>query len=88
MLYNYWENNPEKKSAQTRLSNAVRDGKINKASLCEACNVNAKVEGHHYSYDEDKQLDVFWLCKACHEKEHELIKVFGYSPVRKLYLIE
>lgn len=86
-LYKYWENNPDKKVAQTRLSNAIRDGKLVNPNCCEVCCCREKVEGHHYSYDEDKQLDVIWLCKSCHEKEHELIRVGGYKKIKGLYLV-
>ena len=85
-LYRYWHNNPDKKTAQTCLSNAIRDGKIIKPSECECCDSTSRLEGHHYSYDEDKRLDVIWLCKSCHEKEHMFIKRNGYKSERGLYL--
>lgn len=84
-LYAYWDRNSDKKYAQTQLSNAIRDGKIIKDSHCQCCNT-IKVEGHHWSYEKCNVLDVFWLCKSCHTKEHEMIKVKGYPEYRKLYI--
>tara|TARA_R110000851_G_scaffold277067_1_gene430185 strand:+ start:313 stop:522 length:210 start_codon:yes stop_codon:yes gene_type:complete len=64
----------------------MKYNKITKLENCEVCGCGGRIEGHHYSYDKDKQLDVFWLCKQCHEKEHEIIKVKGYLEERGLYL--
>ncbi len=71
-LYRYWANNPERKAAQTKLTNAVRDGRLVNPQCCDNCGSTHRIEGHHYSYDKDKQLDVFWLCKTCHEKNTNL----------------
>lgn len=84
-LYAYWERNPEKKYAQSQLGNALRSGKIDKRKSCQCCDTE-KVEGHHWSYEKEHVLDVFWLCKSCHTKEHEIIKVKGYPDDRKLYI--
>lgn len=86
-LYAYWERNPDKKYAQTILSNALRDGKVVKGDKCRCC-VNTKVEGHHWSYLEENCLDLFWLCKPCHTKEHQFIKIKGYPAEKKLWLEE
>lgn len=59
------ERHPDKYRARTKVSNAVRDGHINKQSC--ACG-NPDAQAHHTDYS--KPLDVEWLCKDCHFKEH------------------
>lgn len=85
-LYSYWERYPERKSAQNALSRGRRDGTLCPPDHCENCGSDAKLEGHHWSYDKANWTDIFWLCKSCHEKEHEMIKLYGYSLERKLYV--
>jgi len=80
--------NPLKKYCQNRLTNAVRDGRLINPDKCDCCGIEGKVEGHHWNYTEINSLDVFWLCKSCHEKEHECIEVGGYPEDRKLLLQE
>ena len=56
---------PEKKAARNAVTHALRDGRLVK----EPCHCGeVEVEGHHKSYEEDKQLDVEWLCTKCHRK--------------------
>lgn len=86
-LYAYWERNPDKKYAQNKVSCALKKGSLLKSSKCLCCE-NTKVEGHHWSYLEENCLDLFWLCKSCHTKEHQLIKVEGYPEEKKLWLEE
>ena len=84
-LYAYWERNPEKKLCQNKVSLALRNETIIKADKCSCCE-NTKVEAHHWSYLEENCLDVFWLCKSCHTKEHKLIKSKGYPEEKNLWL--
>ena len=58
--------NPEKRKAQTKVGNAIRDKKLFKQP-CEKCG-NEKVEAHHDDYS--KPLDVRWLCKKHHVEHH------------------
>jgi len=55
--------------ARAYLNHAIRDKMIEKLP-CEICG-DGKSEGHHGNYD--KPLEVRWLCKKCHMKEHKLI---------------
>jgi hypothetical protein len=70
------ERNPGKRKAETVLSNALRDGKIQKAS-CAACKKNpiphTKVHAHHSDYT--KPLDVTWLCPVHHKAWHRVFQV-------------
>jgi hypothetical protein len=58
--------NPEKREAQIKLGNALRDGRLERQP-CEVCG-SLKVEGHHDDYS--KPLDVRWLCCAHHAEHH------------------
>ena len=65
-----WEDQfPNRKKAQNKLHNAVRDGKIKKQP-CWVCGETA--EAHHPDYS--RPLDVVWLCTAHHRQTHALIK--------------
>ncbi len=56
---------PDRSKAQTMAGNAVRDGKLIKPLLCEACGLPVKrLDKHHPDYS--RPLLVMWLCKPCH----------------------
>lgn len=75
------ERNPHKRKAQHTLSNAVRDGKVDKPLNCEHCaSSEKKIQGHHWSYLEEHWLDVIWLCTGCHGKEHRRLNALGRDP--------
>ena len=60
---------PEKIKARSALTNAVRDGRIERPDACEACGIACRPDGHHDDYA--KPLEVRWLCVECHQaKEH------------------
>lgn len=59
---------PEKYKARTIYSNAVAKGDIVRPDRCSRCNEPCIPEGHHTDYS--KPLDVVWLCRNCHAKEH------------------
>ena len=55
---------PDREKAKTAASNAERDGKLVRPSLCEGCGLPKRLEKHHHDYS--KPLLVVWLCKPCH----------------------
>jgi hypothetical protein len=55
-----------KRNVRDALARAVKNGTV-KRLPCEQCG-NEKSEAHHTDYAEP--LDVIWLCKKCHAKEH------------------
>jgi len=60
---------PEKVKARNAVSNAIRDGRLEKKP-CIVCGETKAQAHHHKGYDKDNQLDVQWLCRPCHGKEH------------------
>lgn len=68
--------NPNKRKAQYKVSNAVRAGILEKKTSCENCGSEYRVQAHHESYEEDKWLDVVWLCNTCHKERHKMINEF------------
>lgn len=67
----YIKNNPEKRKAHTMVSNAIRDGKLNRQP-CEVC--GEKAHAHHEDYS--KPLDVRWLCPTHHMRLHNDIDFY------------
>ena len=65
----YRERNGIKLQAHNRVSKAISDGRIMRPDKCEACNEPGALHAHHDDYL--KQLDVRWLCPACHRAWHE-----------------
>lgn len=63
--------NKEKIAATTKVGNSIRDGKISKPDKCTGCGSTEGVEGHHWSYLVEHNLDVAWLCSTCHGEEHK-----------------
>jgi len=47
--------------------------KIIRPDICSSCGKKVKVDGHHPDYS--KPLEVIWLCKKCHKKEHAKTKI-------------
>lgn len=60
----------EKIKARYHVSNAIRDGRLLKASACQLCNTACEVEAHHHKgYARQNWLNVQWLCLTCHKAE-------------------
>ena len=64
----YCANNPRKRKAHSAVSNAIRDGKLERGTECEVCKATEKLHAHHDDYA--KFLDIRWLCVACHKAWH------------------
>lgn len=76
------EKNPNKRTAQMAVNNAVRDGRLTKLTHCEHCLKNdVKIQGHHWSYLPENWLDVLWLCASCHGKEHRRLNELERSRI-------
>lgn len=58
---------PERAKAHFAVSNAIRDGKLQKGP-CEVCG-DGRVHGHHDDYT--KPLEVRWLCPKHHAQHHQ-----------------
>ncbi len=58
----------QENKARAAVGIAVRSGRLTKPKLCESCNDQAELEGHHTDYNQP--LLVRWLCKSCHADEH------------------
>ena len=58
----------QRQNARNAVRRAVLDGRLTRAEVCETCTLPAYTHGHHDDYD--KQLDVRWLCKPCHDDHH------------------
>jgi len=71
--YNEYQRNFRKKNslykrASEKVRYALQTGKLIKPLICEKCGENKPLQGHHEDYM--KPLEVMWLCKTCHCKQH------------------
>lgn len=57
-----------KHSARNKVSKALKNGSLIKATNCSRCGSGKRLQGHHKDYT--KPLKVEWLCIPCHKKEH------------------
>lgn len=66
----YRQRNPIKLQAHNRVSKALADGRLERQASCEECGTSeGRVHAHHDDYL--RQLDVRWLCSACHKAWHD-----------------
>ncbi len=65
------EKYPERRRARQAVADALRAGQLSKPTNCESCFKECNPEGHHKNYEEDKWLDVGWLCTKCHPETHK-----------------
>jgi len=62
---------PAHKKARNAVYTALKNGTLIKPKQCQDCGAEEKIiEGHHESYEEERHLEVIWLCKECHRKRH------------------
>jgi len=64
--------NRDKYRARQAVRRAVKAGKLDKPARCQLCGTSPErresLHAHHHDYS--KPLEVEWLCKKCHSKEH------------------
>ena len=69
---NKWKsNNPNKIKANSKVSNAIRDERLQPPSnfICQECKIAQAQEYHHWSYEPEYWLDVIPLCRSCHKNQ-------------------
>ncbi len=62
------QKNPFKSAARTYVYAAIKEGILIRPLECSRCLKECKSEAHHEDYM--KPLEVIWLCRSCHGKEH------------------
>lgn len=58
----------DRQKAHAAIKLALKRGWVVRPEACEYCGAGGEIEGHHTDYGHP--LQVVWLCKACHGKEH------------------
>lgn len=58
-------------AARMKVRDALISGDLVKPLLCQECNIEERLEGHHHDYS--KPLVVNWLCIDCHKALHRKI---------------
>lgn len=72
------------KHALAMLTLAIYHGDLVPSETCEKCGTAANgkaLDGHHEDYS--KPLDVVWLCRDCHKKEHKRDGLYFFSRNHK-----
>ena len=64
----YNKNNTKQNRARSKARYHIYHGKIKKKP-CSVCSAD-KAEVHHEDYN--KPLDITWLCRSCHMKQHNI----------------
>jgi len=73
LRYKIDEHHRLKVFAKNQVMIEIRKGNIKRPHYCSKCGkFGLRIEGHHEDYD--KPLEVIWLCRACHRKEHRRYK--------------
>lgn len=67
-IENHNQKNPLKVACRRFLRTAIDKGIIVRYNACSCCLKKCKPEAHHKDYT--KPLEVIWLCRSCHGKEH------------------
>ena len=57
---------PKKYKTHYQFQNAIRCGKIKRATNCQICGIECITNGHHENYD--KPFEVVFVCDSCHGK--------------------
>ncbi len=65
------KSNLKQAAANKYLQKWIKNGLMNRGTICEDCNKHGKMEGHHKDYE--KPLEVNWLCRRCHMKRHRTV---------------
>jgi len=60
-------------------ANAVRLGLVQPADACEECGGTKYIQGHHRDYS--RPLELTWLCRWCHIKEHRYLSAYLIKEV-------
>lgn len=62
----------ERDLAHQAISRALKRGVLRRPQICEVCDKACKPYAHHE--DDDKPLDVVWLCSQCHANRHKQMR--------------
>jgi hypothetical protein len=71
----------QKDRARSRAQAAIQTGKLKRPKHCSNCGrTHYPIEAHHHrGYSDDVALDVIFLCRPCHTREHHPPTLKGYS---------
>ena len=66
-----WHARQARIRASAKVLVAVKRGRLERGP-CARCAFTGKTDGHHFDYS--RPLDVIWLCRACHAREHVALR--------------
>lgn len=71
-LRHYYRNKERRqKTAHRAVSRALANGKLVRPTTCSRCGCECLPFAHHVNgYDKENELNIIWLCPACHGEEH------------------
>ena len=64
---------PERLRVRGQVARAIKKGILIRPKKCSRCNEDNKtIRAHHPNYS--NPLNIIWLCKSCHQREHGKLK--------------
>jgi hypothetical protein len=63
-----WRNKNQEKLIHYKVHRAIQNGELTQGKTCQACGSTENIIAHHHDYS--KPLEVIWLCRSCHAKNH------------------
>lgn len=68
---------PNRLRARMAVHHAVEAGILHRPECCSRCGALGGIEGHHHNgYEKTDWLNVIWLCRECHLKEHNNLTIY------------
>lgn len=67
----------QRAAAKSEVAKALYSGELVRPARCSKCGYAGHVDGHHRDYA--KPLDVVWVCRSCHIKQHREEGTSGFK---------
>lgn len=64
--------NPSRMYIYVKIDRLIKRGILKKPDYCQVCGIKDKIiQGHHFDYSKEKELEVVWVCPLHHTAIHK-----------------